>query len=196
MSRLLEALKDDTSSLHPRLLVAQVLAAPIPAYVGSRVRVRLLRLAGFKGIDETVSLWGMPVITGPNNFTDLLTIGYRSRINIQCLFNLRAEIVIGRNVGLGHQVFILTESHSLGQAEWRSGQRFSKPVRIGDGCWIGARTTILPGVTIGSGVVVAAGSLVHTNIPDNTLVAGVPAKVVRHIDKAQNLSDLNQQSTM
>jgi acetyltransferase-like isoleucine patch superfamily enzyme len=56
------------------------------------------------------------------------------------------------------------------------------PIKIGEGVWIGARATILPGVTIGAGSVVAAGSLVTKDMPANVLIAGVPAKVIRELE--------------
>jgi maltose O-acetyltransferase len=55
-------------------------------------------------------------------------------------------------------------------------------VSIGDGVWIGARTTVLPGVTIGSGAIVAAGSVVNRDVEADTMVAGVPARLVRGLD--------------
>ncbi|HCJ91322.1 MAG: hypothetical protein I3I94_01775 [Acidaminococcaceae bacterium] len=58
----------------------------------------------------------------------------------------------------------------------------AKPVRIGDDVWVGGNVTILPGVTIGSNVVVAAGAVVTHDVPDNSLVAGVPARVIRKLE--------------
>ena len=59
----------------------------------------------------------------------------------------------------------------------------AKEVRIGDDVWIGGNCTILPGVTIGNRVVVAAGAVVTKDIPDDSLVAGVPAKVIRKLNE-------------
>ena len=61
---------------------------------------------------------------------------------------------------------------------------YAKPVRIGNDVWIGGNVTILPGVTIGNNVVVAAGAVVTKDIPDNTLVGGVPAKKIRDLEPA------------
>ena len=59
---------------------------------------------------------------------------------------------------------------------------YAKPVRIGNDVWIGGNVTILPGVTIGNNVVVAAGAVVTKDIPDNTLVGGVPAKKLKDLE--------------
>jgi acetyltransferase-like isoleucine patch superfamily enzyme len=58
----------------------------------------------------------------------------------------------------------------------------SSPVKIGDNVWLGARATVLKGVTIGDGAVVAAGALVTRDVPSRTVVAGVPARVIKHLD--------------
>ena len=64
----------------------------------------------------------------------------------------------------------------------RAGEGTARPIEIGDGCWIGARSVILGGVRIGAGCVVAAGSVVTRDVPDNVLVAGVPACIKRQLD--------------
>ena len=56
-----------------------------------------------------------------------------------------------------------------------------KPIRIGKSVWIGSNATILPGVTIGNGAIVAAGAVVTKDVPENTIVGGVPAKIIRRI---------------
>jgi acetyltransferase-like isoleucine patch superfamily enzyme len=64
---------------------------------------------------------------------------------------------------------------------WRAGSICRKPVAIGNGTWLGANVTILPGVNVGAGVIVAAGSVVHDDVPPNTLVAGSPARVIKSL---------------
>jgi maltose O-acetyltransferase len=88
-------------------------------------------------------------------------------------------VTIGNNVSFGHQVIVLTNTHDIGPASRRAATLCSKAVTIGNGAWLGARCTILPGVTIGDGAVVAAGSVVNEDVPANVLVAGVPARLVR-----------------
>src|SRR3954452_168159 len=79
-------------------------------------------------------------------------------------------------------VMILTSAHALGPHERRGGELASAPVRIGHGCWIGARAVLLPGVTVGDGCVIAAGAVVRADCTADTLYAGVPAQAVRRLD--------------
>lgn len=182
MNKLKSLLSEEFAGLHGRLLLARFLLAPLPYYVGSRVRVRVLRLLGFRGISSSAVMWGLPTITGQGDIYNNLKVGNISRFNIGCLLNLGDKITIGNHVGFGQQVMILTESHAIGPAEYRSGELRPKPVKIGNGCWVGARAMILPGVTIGDGAVVAAGAIVTKDVPPHTVVAGIPAKVIRELE--------------
>ena len=91
--------------------------------------------------------------------------------------HLDAPVSIGRNCDIGPSVDFITGSHEFGDPQRRAGAGIALPIEIGDGCWIGAHTVILGGVHIGSGSVVAAGSVVTQDIPENVFAAGVPAKV-------------------
>jgi acetyltransferase-like isoleucine patch superfamily enzyme len=102
-------------------------------------------------------------------------------LNTPLHLNASAPITIGNRVGIGHHVVIITDSHRLGDASQRLGERLGRPVSIEDGVWIAARVTVLPGVTIGRGSVVAAGAVVTRDVPPNCLVAGVPARVLREL---------------
>jgi maltose O-acetyltransferase len=123
----------------------------------------------------------MPTITGDGNIYKKLVIGSCCWINIGCLFNLGGEIRVGNHVSIGHDVLVLTVSHEIGAAQHRASKLIVKPVSIGDGVWIGSRSTILPGVTIGSGAVIAAGSVVYHDVAPNTLVAGVPSRPIKKL---------------
>ncbi|MFV3517292.1 DapH/DapD/GlmU-related protein, partial [Mycobacterium tuberculosis] len=76
----------------------------------------------------------------------------------------------------------VTGSHDLGPASRRAGTEKALPITIGDGCWIGARCTVLGGATIGAGTIVAAGAVVVGPLPPNVLAAGVPAAVKRVLE--------------
>jgi acetyltransferase-like isoleucine patch superfamily enzyme len=113
-----------------------------------------------------------------------LHIGEGTAINHSCHFDLNAPIYIGKNVGIGNNVFISTSTHIIGDSEQRCSKLILKPVTIGDGSWVGAYVIILAGVTIGPGTVVAAGSVVTKDIPANAQVAGNPARVIGWLNKA------------
>jgi maltose O-acetyltransferase len=100
--------------------------------------------------------------------------------NMNCVLLDTMKITIGSNVFFGPNVQVYTATHPLDAIERRTVE-FSKPVTIGNDCWIGGGSIILPGVTIGSGVTIGAGSVVTKNVPDNVLVAGNPAKIVRKL---------------
>lgn len=92
------------------------------------------------------------------------------------------EVRIGHNCMIAPRVSIFTAAHPLDAPTRISGQEFGKPVTIGDNVWIGGHAVINPGVTIGNNVVIAAGAVVTRDVPDDVVVAGVPAKVIRHLD--------------
>lgn len=97
-------------------------------------------------------------------------IGYGSYITCR-----EAEVSIGSNVGIASYVIIETDTHQIGPHEKRCGTNQSRPVKIEDGCWIGERTIICPGVTIHEGCVIAAGSVVTKDCEADCLYAGNPA---------------------
>ena len=76
---------------------------------------------------------------------------------------------------------LLTSTHVHGDARQRAGEYAGRPVTIGDGCWVGARVAVLPGVTVGAGCVIAAGAVVVRDCTPNGLYGGVPAKQLRSL---------------
>lgn len=92
-----------------------------------------------------------------------------------------APVTIGRNVMIGPNVDIYTVNHPLAATDRRSHTAQASPVTIGDDVWIGGKVAVMPGVTIGSNVVVAAGAIVTKDVPDNVLVGGVPAQVIKRL---------------
>lgn len=91
------------------------------------------------------------------------------------------EVHIGDNVMVGPGTLITTVGHPLSPAARRRHMAQAEPVRIGDDVWLGGNVTVLPGVTIGNNVVVGAGAVVTRDVPDNCVVCGVPARVVKQI---------------
>jgi acetyltransferase-like isoleucine patch superfamily enzyme len=104
-----------------------------------------------------------------------VAIGRNSRINRDCTLDIRSGLTIGDNVSISPEVMILGGSHDYNDPTWRY---VDAPVTIEDHVWIGSRAMILPGVTVGRGAVVAAGSIVTKNVAPMTVVAGVPAKPI------------------
>jgi maltose O-acetyltransferase len=113
-----------------------------------------------------------------------LTLGADVSINRGCMIEAVGAITIGDEAGLGQDVLVLTVTHQVGHSRRRAGEVRTAPVTVGPGSWIGARSTLLPGVTVGAGAVVAAGAIVATDVPANTLVGGVPARLLRTLDGA------------
>ncbi len=113
------------------------------------------------------------------NFGKFITIGKNVFINHGCSFLDLGGITIEDDVLIGPNVQLITESHPLKPTERKSLVLAS--VLIKKNAWIGAGSIILPGVTVGRNAVVAAGSVVTKDVPDNVVVAGVPAKIVKEL---------------
>lgn len=186
MKQVWQLLHSETAELHLRLQLAQLAMWPLPPHVGNRLRVSLLRLIGFQ-IGRGTVMWGAPIITGSGNLYTRLTVGEACWFNVGCFLNLGAPIFIGNRVAIGHQVMILTDTHAIGTPDRRAGVVEAQPVAIEDGVWLGARCTLLPGVTIGAGAVVAAGAMVTKSVAPNVIVGGVPARPLRELAVASEL---------
>ncbi len=80
---------------------------------------------------------------------------------------------------IGHNVVLATLNHAF-EPSHRQDMN-PQPIKIGNNVWIGANSTILPGVTIGDGAIIAAGAVVSKDVPENAVVGGVPAKIIKYI---------------
>jgi len=121
-------------------------------------------------------------ITGPGRI-ELFSIGESSFVTGPVSVDLGARIRIGDRVHIGHELLLLTLDHEIGPPTERCAQLVAAPIDIGDACWIGSRVTILPGVTIGRGAVVASGAVVTRDVPPETMVGGVPARIMRNLEE-------------
>ena len=93
------------------------------------------------------------------------------------------EVYIGNDVMIGPKTTITTVGHPINPNRRRQRLGQASEVRIGNDVWIGANVCILPGVTIGNNVIIGAGAVVNRNIPDNSMAVGVPARVIKEIEK-------------
>jgi len=126
-----------------------------------------LRLGRWVRLYQRVHLY----LDGP---TAVVSIGNGTYVNRRTEITCQDSVTIGEQCAISWDVLITdTDYHRI------DGRTATAPVAIGDRVWIGARTTILKGVTVGDGAVIAAGAVVSHDVPAGTLVGGNPAKVIR-----------------
>ena len=144
--------------------------------------------SNFEGLSEIVrqllgkstgNVWINPPFYCDYGFN--IEVGDRFFANYNCTILDVAKVSIGNNVLIAPNVSIYTAGHPLHPEVRNTGYEYGIPVTIGDNVWIGGNSIILPGVTIGSNSVVAAGSVVTKDVPEWTVVAGNPARVIRKI---------------
>jgi len=113
-----------------------------------------------------------------------ITIGGCSKILNNVIIDGRGSVTIGANTQVGFESIILTGNHNIYKADTaivNQGMNY-KPVVIGNDVWLGTRVIVLPGVTIGDGAIIGAGSVVTKDIKSGTICGGVPAKLIRKRD--------------
>ena len=159
-------------------------ALEIPAEINGsyhepeELRVLFSKLIG-QPVDESFGLF-------PPFHTDCgknIHIGKHVFINMGCKFQDQGGIFIGDGALIGHNVVLATLNHAMSPS--RRGTMIPAPIHIGKNVWIGSNATILPGVTIGDGAIVAAGAVVTRDVPENTIVSGVPARVMRRLSEEE-----------
>lgn len=152
----------------------------IPAGAFDRLRLALARASGM-AVGDGTCLGGRLTVTGGTRPASRVSIGRSCFVNDGCRFDASDVIRIGSNVYFAHDVALITSSHEIAGSRQRAGIGTAAPVVVGDGVWVGARSVILPGVTVGNGSIVAAGAVVTSDVPPDTLVAGVPARLIRSL---------------
>ena len=142
---------------------------------------KLLRSVGMQ-IGKNVKIVGPLKIDSCSN----LLIDDNTWIGKNFVVHGNADVIIGSNCDIAPEVICETGTHKVGESTRRAGTGFCEEIRIGNGCWIGVRTTILPGVKIETGSVVAAGAVVNKDIPKNVICGGVPAKIIKDIEVGED----------
>ena len=144
------------------------------------LRKIVYKLSGFKANNLEIR---------KNVFMDIpdnVKFGKNCFINRDVKFNVgysrEAKIELSENVYVGCNVIFSCVSHEIGNSEKRAGRNIYKSIFVGKGTWIGANSTILPGVKIGEGAVIAAGAVVNKDVEKNCMYGGVPAKLIKHLD--------------
>lgn len=138
------------------------------------VRNLLSRLFG-KTVDESFRVF-------PPFYTDFgknITVGKNVFINACCHFQDHGGVSLGDGCQIGHNVVFATLNHGLAPKDRQT--TYPAPITLGKNVWVGSNSTILQGVTIGDNAVVAAGAVVTKDVPENTIVGGVPARIIRKI---------------
>lgn len=136
------------------------------------VHALLCRLTG-KDVPTSVAIFP-PLYS---EFGKNLTLGEDVFVNIGCRFQDTGGITIGAGTLIGHGCTFTTLNHAMDPA--RRADMVPAPITVGRKVWFGANVTVVPGITIGDGAVIGAGSVVTKDVPANTIVAGVPARVIR-----------------
>lgn len=138
------------------------------------IRNLLCQITGTE-IDESTAVFTPLHI----NYGKHTKIGKNVFINFDCVFLDLGEITIEDNVQIAPKVSLLSEGHPISPEDRHS--LVPGHIHIKKNAWIGANATILPGVTIGENSIVAAGTVVSKDVPDNTVVGGIPAKIIKTI---------------
>lgn len=138
-----------------------------------------------KCVQNLVKFCGKQITVEKNaSFSFDLKIGNHSGLGINC--RIPSNVTIGNDVMMGPDVVFFTANHefsSLGKPMREQGTTKPRPIVIGDDVWIGSRSIILPGVQIGNGCIIGAGSVVTKSFDSYSIVAGNPAKLIKHRDK-------------
>lgn len=142
------------------------------------VRELFSRIIG-KPVDDAFALFP-PFAT---DFGKNIHVGTNVFINSGCRFQDQGGIFIGDDALIGHNVVLATLNHGIAPALRQS--LVPAPIHLGDRVWIGSNATVLPGVSIGTNSIVGAGSVVTKDVPENCIVAGVPARFIRRLTEEE-----------
>ncbi|MDN4865686.1 maltose acetyltransferase domain-containing protein [Priestia megaterium] len=135
-----------------------------------------------KLLKELFGYTGENVYMEPNIRVDYgynIFVGENFFANFDCVILDVCEVRFGDNCLLGPGVHIYTATHPIDPNERNSGKEYAKPIIFGNNVWVGGSSVVNPGVTIGDNVVIASGSVVTKDVPNNVVVGGNPAKIIK-----------------
>lgn len=137
-----------------------------------------------KKLKELFASYGSDVFIEPGfhcDYASKVSLGNRVYFNINCTILDGGLVTLGDDCLIGPNVQLITINHDLNPTKRLDKTNYASDINIGNNVWIGAGAIVLPGVTVGDGAVIAAGSIANRDIPDNTLYAGNPAKMIKRL---------------
>jgi maltose O-acetyltransferase len=181
LERVARELQSANRCINIRFALADICARLLPLYALSSARAWVYRVGGCS-LARAVAVQGPLVLLGQGPAADRLHVGSHSILAPMVTFGLDGDVRIGRNVSIGPCAAFHTATHAIGFASRRMQLAATvQHITVEDGVWIGAHSIVLPGVTIGRGAIVAAGSVVTEDVPCNVLVQGNPGVVCEEL---------------
>jgi maltose O-acetyltransferase len=150
----------------------------------NRFRSKIYKNAGIKEIDDC------DIRDNVFFYSNKVKIGKGSFVNRCCYFNNYDFVEIGERCFIAPEVMFCTTNHEIGTEDQRAGRLTSAPIKVEDGTWIGTKAIILPGVTIGRGCIIAAGTVVTKDCEANGMYAGIPARRIKELSNSDKVKQI------
>ena len=154
-------------------LVNKIFAGTEPRFFSTKAK--LLRSIGYK-IGQNTSIVAPIICTGK------LEVGDNCWIGANFTVRGNGSVKLGNNIDVGPDVTFLTGTHHIGDSNRRAGLGYNCNMTIGDGCWIGGKSTFVNKIAIGKASIIAACACVCKNVPESVIVGGIPARIIKTLD--------------